>query len=160
EFDLSRIRAVMAVGVPERLRDMAARLPDAAHVSCVAMTESSAFLTLGELDDPVETFATTGGRPMAGMLCRVVDPDTGADQPPGTPGELLFRGPNTFDGYFRDARATEEAFDEGGWFHSGDLVVADEQGRLTFRSRLKDMLKVGGENVAAAEVEGYLLGHP
>jgi fatty-acyl-CoA synthase len=160
EFDLSRIRAVMAVGVPERLRDMASRLPKAAHVSCVAMTESSAFLTLGELDDPVETFATTGGLPMPGMLCRVVDPETGADQPPGTPGELLFRGPNTFDGYFRDPEATAAAFDDGGWFHTGDLVVADERGRLTFRSRLKDMLKVGGENVAAAEVEGYLLGHP
>lgn len=160
EFDLSRIRAVMAVGVPERLRDMAARLPKAAHVSCVAMTESSAFLTLGELDDPVETFATTGGLPMPGMLCRVVDPETGADQPPGTPGELLFRGPNTFDGYFRDPEATAAAFDDRGWFHTGDLVVADERGRLTFRSRLKDMLKVGGENVAAAEVEGYLLGHP
>jgi fatty-acyl-CoA synthase len=139
---------------------MASRLPDAAHVSCVAMTESSAFLTLGELDDPLETFATTGGLPMPGMRCRVVDPETGADQPPGALGELLFRGPNTFDGYFRDPEATAAAFDDGGWFHSGDLVVADDRGRLTFRSRLKDMLKVGGENVAAAEVEGYLLGHP
>lgn len=92
-FDLSRIRVVMAVGVPERLRDMAARLPGAVHVSCVAMTESSAFLTLNRLDDPAEKRATTGGHPMPGMACRVVDPQTGADLPPGTPGELLFRGP-------------------------------------------------------------------
>jgi fatty-acyl-CoA synthase len=159
-FDLSRIRLVMAVGVPERLRDMATRLPDAVHVSCVAMTESSAFLTLNHLDDPPEARATTGGHPMPGMRCRVVDPETGADQPPGVPGELLFRGPNAFDGYFRDPEHTAAVIDAGGWFHSGDLVVADTEGRLTFRSRLKDMLKVGGENVAAAEVEDHLLGHP
>ncbi|MDN5914360.1 MAG: AMP-binding protein [Pseudonocardia sp.] len=159
-FDLSRIRVVMAVGVPERLRDMVSRLPDATHVSCVAMTESSAFLTLNRLDDPPEARATTGGHPMPGMRCRVVDPETGLDLAPGTPGELLFRGPNAFDGYFRDPELTAQVFDEHGWFHSGDLVVADDDGRLTFRSRLKDMLKVGGENVAAAEVEGFLLGHP
>ncbi len=158
--DLSRIRLVMAVGVPERLREMAARLPHATHVSCVAMTESSAFLTLGRLDDPPEAFATTGGLPMPGMRCRVVDPDTGADVPPGVDGELWFRGPNAFDGYFRDPAETARVIDAEGWFHSGDVVVADADGRLTFRSRLKDMLKVGGENVAAAEVEGHLLTHP
>jgi fatty-acyl-CoA synthase len=160
DFDLSRIRLVMAVGVPERLRDMASRLPGAVHVSCVAMTESSAFLSLNRTDDPLEKRVTTGGHPMPGMEVRVVDPETGADLPPGTPGELLFRGPTAFDGYFRDPERTAEVIDAAGWFHTGDLVVADAEGRLTFRSRLKDMLKVGGENVAAAEVEGYLLGHP
>ncbi|MQA13999.1 MAG: AMP-binding protein [Pseudonocardiaceae bacterium] len=160
ERDLSRIRLVMVVGVPERLREMAARMPDAVHVSCVAMTESSAFLTLNRLDDPLEKRVTTGGHPMPGMQCRVVDHETGHDVVPGVPGELLFRGPNAFDGYFRDPELTAEAFDEDGWFHSGDLVTRDEDGRLTFLSRLKDMLKVGGENVSAAEVEGFLLGHP
>lgn len=158
--DLSPIRLVMAVGVPERLKAMAERLPHAVHVSCVAMTESSAFLTLNRLDDPADARTSTGGHPMPGMTCRVVDPETGADLPPGRPGELLFRGPNTFDGYFRDPDATAAAFDDGGWFHTGDVAVADAEGRLTFHSRLKDMLKVGGENVSAAEVEGYLLGHP
>ncbi|WP_326837042.1 AMP-binding protein [Amycolatopsis rhabdoformis] len=159
EHDLRRIRVVMVVGVPERLRAMAARLPRAVHVSCVAMTESAAFLTLNRLDDPPDKRAETGGHPMPGMRCRVVDP-TGADVPPGVAGELLFRGPNTFDGYFRDPDLTAQVFDDAGWFHTGDVVVADPDGRLTFVSRLKDMLKVGGENVAAAEVEGHLLTHP
>lgn len=138
---------------------MPSRLPDAVHVSCVAMTASSASLTRNRLDDPPEARATTGGHPMPGMQCRVVDPQTGADVGPDTPGRLLFRGPNAFDGYFRDPERTAEVFDSEGWFHSGDLVVADHQGRLTFLPRLKDVLKVGGENVAAA-VEGYLLNHP
>ena len=158
--DLGRLRLVMVVGVPERLRAMAARVPQAVQVSCVAMTESSAFLTLNHLGDPLEARLTTGGHPMPGMSCRIVDPDTGRDLPAGRPGELLFRGPNTFDGYFRDPEGTAAAFDDDGWFHSGDIVVADPEGRLRFEGRLKDMLKVGGENVSAAEVEDHLLRHP
>ena len=160
ERDLHRIRLVMAVGVPERLRAMAARVPQAVHVSCVAMTESSAFLALGRLDDPLEARLTTGGHPMPGMAVRVVDPDTGADLPPDTPGELLFRGPTSFDGYFRDPEATAATIDAQGWVHTGDVVTVDADGRVTFRSRLKDMLKVGGENVSAAEIENHLLTHP
>ena len=158
--DLSGLRAVVIVGVPERLRQMAARVPQATQISTVAMTESTAYLCLGRLDDPYEARMTTGGQPVVGMQCRVTDPDSGADLPPGTPGELVFRGPNMFDGYFRDPELTAAVIDADGWFHSGDLVVADDDGRLTFLSRLKDMLKVGGENVSAAEVEGHLIGHP
>lgn len=160
EHDLSTIRVVMVVGVEERLRQMAAVLPWATQISCVAMTESCAFLTLHRLDDPFEVRMTTGGHPMPGMEIRVIDPDTGEDIPAAGQGELLFRGPNMFDGYFRDPELTKEVIDEGGWFHSGDVVRRDEEGRLTFVSRLKDMLKVGGENVSAAEVEGLLITHP
>ena len=158
--DLHRIRLVMAVGVPERLRAMAARLPQVVHVSCVAMTESSAFLALGRLDDPLDARLTTGGHPMPGMSVRVVDPETGADLPPDVPGELLFRGPTAFDGYFRDPEATAVTIDAQRWVHTGDVVTVDADGRVTFRTRLKDMLKVGGENVSAAEIENHLLTHP
>jgi fatty-acyl-CoA synthase len=158
--DWSRLRLVMAVGVPERLKAMAARVPQAVHVSCVAMTESSAFLALGRLDDPLDARLTTGGHPMPGMSVRVVDPDTGADLPPDTPGELLFRGPTAFDGYFRDPEATAATIDAQRWVHTGDVVTVDADGRVTFRTRLKDMLKVGGENVSAAEIENHLLTHP
>ena len=86
--------------------------------------------------------------------CRVVDPD---DCPAGRPGELLFRGPNTFT--HRHPEGTAAAIDDDGWFDSGDIAVADPEGRLRFEGRLKDMLKVGGENVSAAEVEDHLLRH-
>ncbi len=158
--DLSRIRVNVIIGVPERLEQLSARLPQAIQISTVAMTESSAYLCLGKLDDPYETRMTTGGHPMPGMQCRVVDPETGDDLPAGTPGELLFRGPNAFDGYFRDPEQTAKTVDAEGWFHTGDQVVADPDGRLTFLNRLRDMLKVGGENVSAAEVENFLVAHP
>lgn len=159
ERDLSRIRTVMAVGVPERLRQMAERLPQAIQVSCFGQTEACSFLSLSELTDPLERRVTTGGPPLPGMECRVVDPATGADVPPGTEGELLYRGSNCFDGYLHNEELTAEAFDSDGWFHTGDIATMDEAGRVTFVSRLKDMLKVGGENVSAAEVESYLVRH-
>lgn len=160
ERDLSSVRLMMTVGVPERLRDMASRLPDAVQVSCFGMTEASSFLSLNHQSDTLEQRVTTGGHPLPGMECRVIDPDTGQDLPPDTEGELLFRGSNCFDGYFRDPELTARSFDDEGWFHTGDVATMDSEGRVTFVTRLKDMLKVGGENVSAAEVEGYLLRHP
>ena len=65
-----------------------------------------------------------------------------------------------FDGYFRDPELTSQVFDERGFFRTGDICEIDPEGRVTFVSRLKDMLKVGGENVSAAEVEGFLITHP
>ena len=158
--DLSSVRIVMAVGVPERLRDMASRMPHATQVSCFGMTEASSFLSLNYLADTLEQRVCTGGHPMPGMECRVVDPVTGADLPPDTEGELLFRGSNCFSGYLNDPELTAQVFDDEGWFHTGDVATMDPGGRVTFISRLKDMLKVGGENVSAAEVESYLLRHP
>ena len=65
-----------------------------------------------------------------------------------------------FSGYHGRPDLTAEAFDEDGWFHSGDLGMIDSDGLLHYRGRLKDMLKVGGENVAAIEVESHLMAHP
>jgi fatty-acyl-CoA synthase len=158
--DLSAVRIVMTVGVAERLRDMASRLPDAVQVSCFGMTEASSFLSLSYLTDTLEQRVTTGGHPMPGMECRIVDPVTGQDVPPDTEGEMLFRGSNCFSGYLNDPELTAQVFDDEGWFHTMDVATMDEDGRVTFVSRLKDMLKVGGENVSAAEVESYLLRHP
>jgi fatty-acyl-CoA synthase len=160
ERDLSQLRQVMAVGVPERLRQVAARVPQAIQVSCFGQTEACSFLSLSSLGDTLEERVTTGGLPLPGMECRVVDPATGEDLPPDTEGELLFRGTNCFDGYLHDPELTAAAFDDEGWFHTGDVATMDPKGRVTFVSRLKDMLKVGGENVSAAEVESYLVRHP
>jgi fatty-acyl-CoA synthase len=62
-------------------------------------------------------------------------------------------------GYYADPETTTERIDADGWFHTGDIYRIDASGRITFIERLKDMLKVGGENVAAAEIEDYLARH-
>lgn len=158
--DLSALRLVINVGAPERMRSMQARLPHAVQLSCMGMTESFGFCCVGSPDDPPEVRATTSGRPLRHMEAVVVDPASGAPVAPGTPGEFRFRGTSRMAYYHRDPGTTAARIDDGGWFASGDQVVADADGRLAFRSRLADVLKVGGENVAAAEVEGFLGDHP
>ena len=158
--DFDSVRVVMVVGVPERLRQFQEQTPHAPILNCFGQTEVCAFLSLSELDDQPELRFTKGGFPMPGMEAEVHDPDTGEVLPNGSVGELWYRGPNMFDGYFRDPELTGEVFDERGFFKTGDICEIDSDGRVTFVSRLKDMLKVGGENVSAAEVEGYLITHP
>ena len=160
EGDFDSIRLVMVVGVPERLRQFQEQTPHAPILNCFGQTEVCAFLSLCELDDEPELRFTKGGFPLPGMIAEVHDPESGEILPNGSIGELWYRGPNMFDGYFRDPELTEEVFDERGFFRTGDICELDEDGRVTFVSRLKDMLKVGGENVSAAEVEGYLITHP
>jgi fatty-acyl-CoA synthase len=91
---------------------------------------------------------------------RVVDSemnDVPADA--ATMGEVVMRGNNVMKGYFRDERATAEAF-RGGWFHSGDLGVMHPDGYIELRDRAKDIIISGGENVSTIEVERALVRHP
>jgi fatty-acyl-CoA synthase len=104
-----------------------------------------------------------GGNARAGMMMdgnegRIIDPETGQEQPRGVPGELLVRG-NVARGYWNNPEETAKAFDKDGWFHSGDLVSMDEEGFITWHGRLKLMLKVGGENVSLEEVERVVASH-
>jgi fatty-acyl-CoA synthase len=94
------------------------------------------------------------------MEIKIVDPETGEERPTGVVGELCFRGYACFEGYYKDPELTRASFDDEGYFHSQDLAKVDDEGRLIYAGRLKDMLKVGGENVSALEVEGYLVTHP
>jgi fatty-acyl-CoA synthase len=158
--DLSALRLVFNVGVPERLRGMQEKLPNAVQVSGYGSTEATSFLTLGEVTDPLDLRVETTGSPLPGLQVRIRSIDTGEDMGPGEVGEIVFRGWTNFDGYYNDEELTRSVIDRDGWFASGDLGTIDDDGRLVFVTRLKDMLKVGGENVAAVEVEGYLLRHP
>ncbi len=75
----------------------------------------------------------------------------------GVVGEIVHRSPQLLSAYYRDEEKTRAAF-EGGWFHSGDLGVMDDEGYITVVDRKKDMIKSGGENVASREVEEALYG--
>ncbi len=79
--------------------------------------------------------------------------------PPGEIGEVHFRGPNVFAGYWNRPDVTAEAFTVDGWFRSGDLGFLDDEGFLTLVDRKKDMVITGGENVYSAEVEDVLFAH-
>ena len=86
--------------------------------------------------------------------------DDGRRLAAGAIGEVHFRGPNVFAGYWNRPEATAEAFTADGWFRSGDLGYLDDEGFLTLVDRKKDMVISGGENVYSAEVEDVLFAHP
>jgi acyl-CoA synthetase (AMP-forming)/AMP-acid ligase II len=100
------------------------------------------------------------GIPSPMLASTVVDQDGRSlhDQP-GAAGEAVYRSPAVTAGYFRDEAATAEAF-RGGWFHSGDMCVYDEEGLRIMVDRYKDVVKSGGENVSSIRVEAVLVQHP
>jgi fatty-acyl-CoA synthase len=122
------------------------------------LTESSPGMTQSDVTDSLEVRCGTVGRPMPGVGVRVVDPATGADLPPGAPGEVLCRGYNVMKGYYNMPEATREAVSPEGWLHSGDLGIMDERGYLRITGRIKDMIIRGGENIYPREIEEYLMG--
>ncbi len=124
--------------------------------------------TYGSTEAPTITTSTPGdsatraretdGRATGAARLRVSDPATGRERPPGEIGELWLRGPELFAGY-ADAEQTRASISRG-WFRTGDLATVDDDGWLTIVGRIKDIIIRGGENIAAAEVEGILEAHP
>ena len=96
----------------------------------------------------------SAGKPALHCRCRVID-DEGRDVARGERGEILVRGPNLFDGYWRDEAATEAALRDG-WFYSGDVGYQDDEGYYWIVERKKDVIISGGENIYPAEIEAVL----
>ena len=130
------------------------------HLTAYGMTEVGATISLSFLDSTEEQACEASGAPCEGFEVRVIDPDTGRDQPRGTPGEVVVRTRYLMQGYYRDPEATARAVDAQGWFHTGDAGILRPDGHLRFVSRYTDMIKVGGENVDPTEVESYLGTYP
>lgn len=86
--------------------------------------------------------------------------EDGKEAAPGSEGEICLKGPNIFKGYYNNPKATADSFDSDGWYHTGDVGRADEQGNIYITDRLKDLIKYNGFQVAPAQLEDLLLGHP
>jgi malonyl-CoA/methylmalonyl-CoA synthetase len=119
------------------------------------MTET--LMTIGNPCDG-ERRPGTVGRPLPGVELRIVGAD-GREVPDGETGELLVRGPAVFQGYWRQAEATDAAFADG-WFHTGDLGERSADGYVTLRGRASDLIISGGFNVYPREIEDVLLEQP
>ena len=128
-------------------------------ISPYGLTETHIGGTACALDDSLEIRMTTVGRPMPGVELAIRQPNGKEFLPAGQPGEVCFRGWCVTTGYFDDPEKTAEALDDQGWFRSGDLGVIGEDGYLRLVGRIKEMIRVGGENVAAAEIESVLFKH-
>lgn len=145
--------SIMPVAVIEELTE---RLPALQLFNFYGQTEMSAVaLVLGPED--ARRKLGSAGRAALNVETRLVDA-AGDPVPAGVEGEIVHRSPHATAGYWRDPDKTAEAYRDG-WFHSGDLGIADDEGYITVVDRIKDMIKTGGENVASREVEEALYQH-
>lgn len=175
EHDLSSLTSVISSGgvSPTGIWDrIDAVLGPVELTTGYGMSETTASTTVTRPDDPRERRVTTNGRlrdvgvagdpGLGGRLAvyRVADPETGAELPAGTVGELLVRGPGVTSGYYKKRAETAAVFDADGWLHTGDLGFLDSEDYLTLVGRVKDCYRCGGEQVVPKEIEDVLTGHP
>lgn len=151
------VRLVLCSGIVPELHAEFEERWGAKWREAYGMTESGA-----DLVSPVEDTDTVGsgamGVPVPTKEARILD-DHGAELPSGEPGELVVRGKPMMIGYWNQPEETQRTL-VGGWLHTGDVAVQDEDGRYRLVGRIKDMVRRGGENIASAEVEGVVAQHP
>jgi len=161
-IQLETLRTGIMAGAPcpiDVMRQVIGRMHVPQVTICYGMTETSPVSFQSETDDPIDLRVSTVGRVLPHLECKIVDPDTGAIVPRGTPGELCTRGYAVMLGYWNDDDATANAIDAARWMHSGDLAVMGDEGYVSITGRIKDMIIRGGENVYPREVEEFLHTH-
>lgn len=162
QFDADKLhlRGGWAAAGPEVMEQIHARMRVPGLCNAYGQSEAAPNVLLSSWDDPLDVRIAGYGFPHPGTEVRLADPDTDATRPPGEHGEIQVRGWNVMRGYYKMPEATAKAFSKDGWLKTGDLGEMNAEGRVRMVSRLKDMYRVGGENVAPSEVEEVLHAHP
>lgn len=162
DFDPDRLhlRGGWAAAGPEVMEQIHRRMHVPGLCNAYGQSEAAPNVLLSAHDDPLELRIQGFGLPHPGIEVRLADPDTDEPRGPAQPGEIQVRGWNVMRGYYKMPEATAKAFSRDGWLKTGDLGEMNAEGRVRMLSRLKDMYRVGGENVAPSEVEEVLHAHP
>jgi long-chain acyl-CoA synthetase len=127
-------------------------------VEVYGMTETSPLATANPAIG--EKKIGTVGLPLPDTEIKIIDIETGKELGIGQPGEILIKGPQVTKGYHNKPEESKAAFDDEGFFHTGDVGVFDEDGYLKIVDRTKDMLIVSGFKVYSVHVEDILTKHP
>ncbi|MGJ3206477.1 AMP-binding protein [Geobacillus thermoleovorans] len=163
KYDLSSLRTGIMAGSPcpvEVMKAVINKMGMTDITIAYGQTESSPVITQTRTDDPLELRVETVGRALPGVEVKIVEPGTNKEVPRGVQGELCTRGYHVMKGYYNNPEATNEAIDQDGWLHTGDLATMDENGYCRITGRLKDMIIRGGENIYPREIEEFLYKHP
>ena len=161
--DFSHMRTGIMAGSPcpiKVMQDVVDRMNMKEITIVFGQTEASPGCTQSRVDDSLERRVNTVGRPLPGVECRIVDPETNEELPDGKVGEFVARGYNIMKGYYKMPEATAAAIDADGWLHTGDLAVRDSEGYYKITGRIKDMIIRGGENIYPKEIEDFIYTHP
>ncbi|HCS74866.1 MAG TPA: AMP-dependent synthetase, partial [Clostridiales bacterium] len=161
--DFSHMRTGIMAGSPcpiKVMEDVVEKMNMSEITIVFGQTESSPGCTQSRVDDPLELRVQTVGRPLPGIECKIVNPETGEELPHGVDGEFVARGYNIMKGYYKMPEATAAAIDENGWLHTGDLAQRDAKGYFKITGRIRDMIIRGGENIYPKEIEDFIYTHP
>lgn len=163
KFDFSHLRTGIMAGSPcpiKAMRDVNTKMHMSEITIVFGQTESSPGMTQSSADDPLELRVATVGKLLPCTEGKIINPETGLEQPRGVPGEIVTRGYLVMKGYYKMPEATRQAIDGEGWLHTGDIGTMDEEGNFRITGRLKDMIIRGGENIYPREIEEFLYTHP
>ena len=161
-FDMSSLRTGIMAGAPcpaEVMRRVISEMNMKDILIAYGQTEVSPINNMTLPDDSLERRTETVGRAVPWVEIKVID-ESGSVVPVGEKGELCTRGYSVMQGYWNDPERTAETIDAGGWLHSGDLAVMDQDGYVQIVGRIKDMIIRGGENIYPREIEEFLYQHP
>ncbi len=158
QHDLSSLRSGATIGTPEQIMTIV-KLGAASICNIYGLSETYGNCAVIDADEPLEVRMQSVGQPLPGVTARICHHETGQVLPAGEAGEIRVKGP-LFTAYYKEPEKTRAAYDENGFFHTGDLGMLDTEGRLYYRGRLKEMVKSGGINIAPIEVEEVLMRHP
>jgi len=162
QFDLTSLRTGVMAGAPCPIEVMRRCIRDM-HLTeltiCYGMTETSPVSTQTRIGDSLDKQVASVGRAHPHVEIKIIDAE-GRIVPRGGIGEFCTRGYSVMQGYWEDPERTEEAIDQAGWMHTGDLATMDEDGYCAIVGRIKDLVIRGGENIYPREVEEFLYRHP
>ena len=160
KYDLSSLRTGVIAGAPCPM-ELMKQLIDKMHLTEITVgygfTEASPLITQTRYNDPLEIKVGTVGKPHQNVKVKIISPETKAELPHNTPGELCAFGYNAMIGYYNMPEKTKETIDSSGWMHTGDLATMDEKDICKIVGRIKDMVIRGGENIYPAEIEEFFM---
>ena len=145
---------------PQMMEQAEAKLGMKTICHAYGLSEASPNVCMSDWRDPPQKRWHSYALPLPGLSVRMVDPLTGLAVGPGATGEIQVKGWSLMKGYYGMPEQTASTFTADGWLKTGDLGTFDDEGRMHFIGRIKEVFRVGGENVAPAEVEDLLLRHP
>jgi fatty-acyl-CoA synthase/long-chain acyl-CoA synthetase len=163
DFDpqgLKHLQSILVIGPRPMIEQVQQTFPNAEMIAACGMTEAAGIYALSDRLETTLERSEAQGKAAPGIELRIIDILSGKDIPDETMGEILLRGYCVMTEYYKDPEKSARALDADGWLHTGDLYTRTPDGRVIFHGRLKDMLKVGGENVATIEIESFLCTHP
>lgn len=166
KYNLKSLKEVICSGAPlgnEHIERFCKIYPEINLTQCYGLTETNGPITLCDGRSRTTTreiTASSVGRLIPSMEAKIIHVKTGKPLPPFSPGELCVRGVPVTQGYFKNAEATLLAIDKDGWLHTGDLCFMDKFGFVHIVDRIKELIKYKAYQVAPAELEEILSGHP